>query len=128
MRPRKIIAPVTLFAKVPSKEYQAVREIAFGERRSIADVTRQAIAEFVANHKAGTSREKKPSILSPSDRRRFDAEATAAFQRLRDDPKAWQEELEERKLWEATLPDGLGADDVPEKARTPRRTRRTRHD
>ncbi len=31
----------------------------------------------------------------------------ADFAALRQDPQAWQEELEERKLWEQTLLDGL---------------------
>ena len=31
----------------------------------------------------------------------------ADFAALRADPVAWKEELEERKLWEATLADGL---------------------
>jgi hypothetical protein len=30
----------------------------------------------------------------------------AAFARLRNDPKAWQEEQAERVLWEKTLSDG----------------------
>lgn len=33
--------------------------------------------------------------------------ADAAYATLRQDPKAWQAELDERMLWEATLSDGL---------------------
>ena len=33
------------------------------------------------------------------------------FAALRADPAAWQEELEERKLWENTLSDGLDKDE-----------------
>ena len=37
-------------------------------------------------------------------------ETNAAYAALRADPKAWQEELEERRLWDATLMDDLGGD------------------
>lgn len=30
-----------------------------------------------------------------------------AYAALKDDPKAWEQELAERKLWENTLADGL---------------------
>jgi len=32
------------------------------------------------------------------------------YARLREDPEAWAEELEERRLWECTLMDGLEDD------------------
>ena len=35
-----------------------------------------------------------------------------AYARLREDPEAWAEELEERRLWDTTLMDGL-EDDPP---------------
>src|SRR5438552_13461174 len=34
-------------------------------------------------------------------------EANAAFAAMRNDPKAWAQELEERRLWDNTLSDGL---------------------
>jgi Arc/MetJ-type ribon-helix-helix transcriptional regulator len=37
----------------------------------------------------------------------FWQEVREAYARLRHDPQAWQEELEERRLWENTLMDGL---------------------
>jgi predicted transcriptional regulator len=40
-------------------------------------------------------------------RKRFLEECNRAYARLKADPKAWQEELAERKAWEATLADGL---------------------
>lgn len=40
-------------------------------------------------------------------RSRFLDESNAAFAVLRRDESAWQEELQERKLWDATLADGL---------------------
>jgi predicted transcriptional regulator len=40
-------------------------------------------------------------------RKKFLEECNRAYARLRADPKAWAEELAERKLWDATLADGL---------------------
>jgi predicted transcriptional regulator len=40
-------------------------------------------------------------------REQFYAEFNAAFERLRADPAAWEDELAERALWETTLADGL---------------------
>jgi predicted DNA-binding protein len=40
-------------------------------------------------------------------RERLLDEANAAYARLKSDPKAWQEELAERKQWDVTLADGL---------------------
>lgn len=44
-------------------------------------------------------------------RKRFLEEANRAFAALRNNPRAWKEEAEERKAWESTLGDGLGSDD-----------------
>ena len=38
-------------------------------------------------------------------------ETNKAYALLRKDKKAWKEELEERKLWECTLMDGLEDDE-----------------
>ena len=43
-------------------------------------------------------------------RQRIVEQANAVYAELRADPQAWQEELEERTAWEATLSDGLGED------------------
>ena len=40
-------------------------------------------------------------------RDKFLDEVNAAYARLRADPKAWKEELAERKEWDGTLMDGL---------------------
>lgn len=40
-------------------------------------------------------------------RRRFLAEINAAYARVREDARAWGEELEERGVWEATSGDGI---------------------
>ena len=39
-------------------------------------------------------------------RKKIFEEANRAFAALKADPKAWADELEERKAWEATLGDG----------------------
>ena len=55
-RERKLEAPVTLFAAIETAQHQALREIAFEQRRSIADVVREAISQYVAKHPAIRSR------------------------------------------------------------------------
>jgi predicted transcriptional regulator len=55
--------------------------------------------------------EPMPAILDQAVReyrdRLFWDEVDAAYRELQADPASWAEELEERKLWEATLMDGL---------------------
>lgn len=46
-RGRKLEGPVTLFAAIETQQHEALRSIAFDERRSLADVVRQAIDEFL---------------------------------------------------------------------------------
>jgi len=40
-------------------------------------------------------------------RDRFFRELDESYARLQADPEAWQEELDDRRLWESTLADGL---------------------
>jgi hypothetical protein len=49
---RKLASPVTLFAAVEADQHEALRAIAFSERRSLADVVREALAAFLARHPA----------------------------------------------------------------------------
>jgi len=44
---RKLDAAVTLFAAIEAKQHEALREIAFKEKRSLADVVREALDEYV---------------------------------------------------------------------------------
>ena len=44
-------------------------------------------------------------------RRRFLEAANEEYARLRADPTAWGEELEERRLWDSTLLDALESDE-----------------
>lgn len=46
-REKKLEAPVTLFAAMESDQHEILRRIAFNQRRSIADIVRQAIDEFI---------------------------------------------------------------------------------
>ena len=43
------------------------------------------------------------------DRQKFFAKVNAAYKALKSDPKAWQEELEERAEWDGTLLDDLAS-------------------
>lgn len=49
-RSKKLTTPVTLFAAIEQKQHEALRKLAFAERRSIADLTRDAIQEYIARH------------------------------------------------------------------------------
>jgi len=49
---KKLAAPVTLFAAIEAEQHQALRQIAFAERRSLADVVREALTGFIAQHPA----------------------------------------------------------------------------
>ena len=45
---KKLTAPVTLFAAIEAEQHEALRGIAFAERRSLADVVREALNAFLA--------------------------------------------------------------------------------
>lgn len=53
-RKKKLEGPVTLFAAIEAAQHEALRTIAFREKRSLADVVRQALTEFIAHHKSRT--------------------------------------------------------------------------
>ncbi len=55
---RKLDAPITLFAAIEADQHEALRRIAFDEHRSIADVAREAIGEYLTKRigKAGKAR------------------------------------------------------------------------
>lgn len=44
---KKLESPVTLFAAIEEKQHTALREIAFKERRSLADVVRESLDAFL---------------------------------------------------------------------------------
>jgi hypothetical protein len=47
---KKLAAPVTLFAVIEVEQHDALRAIAFAERRSLADVVREALSLYLAQH------------------------------------------------------------------------------
>jgi len=44
---KKLKQPITLFAAIEARQHEALREIAFKERRSLADVVREALDAFI---------------------------------------------------------------------------------
>jgi hypothetical protein len=52
-RDRKLTSPVTLFAAIEADQHEALRAIAFAERRSLADVVRGALDAYLAQHQRG---------------------------------------------------------------------------
>ena len=57
-REKKLEAPVTLFAAIETKQHEALREIAFEERRSIADLVREAITRFIEKYPRRQARQR----------------------------------------------------------------------
>ena len=47
-REKKMEAPVTLFAAIETTQHDALRSIAFEQHRSVADIVREAIGEYIA--------------------------------------------------------------------------------
>jgi Arc/MetJ-type ribon-helix-helix transcriptional regulator len=63
-REKKLEAPVTLFAAIEAHQHEGLRVIAFRQRRSIADVVREAIDEFLQKH-AGELKAARRAALNP---------------------------------------------------------------
>jgi hypothetical protein len=77
----------SLTVRIDVKSHQALRELAAQTGETLQAVLSRAIEEY--------------------QRKRFWEQANADYAALRNDPEAWQEELEERALWESALTDGL---------------------
>jgi hypothetical protein len=73
--------------RIQSESYSKLRELADDAGVTMPEVLAEAIDELY--------------------RRRFLDECNRAYGRLKADPKAWKEELDERKKWAQTLNDGL---------------------
>jgi hypothetical protein len=43
---KKLEAPVTLFAAIEAEQHEFLRTVAFRERRSLADLVREALTDF----------------------------------------------------------------------------------
>jgi hypothetical protein len=67
----------------------------------------QQILRFLANREGESIQAVLEKAVSDYRRRRILEEGNQAYARLRANPEAWAEELEERKVWEGTLADGL---------------------
>ena len=64
---KKLETPMTLFAAIEAEQHEALRTIAFQERRSIADIVRQAIDELIARQAkpAKTTKPERMKVTSP---------------------------------------------------------------
>jgi hypothetical protein len=61
-REKKVDNPVALFVTIESAAHDALRTIAFSRKSSLADVVREAVADFVA---------KQPKVLKDASRFSF---------------------------------------------------------
>jgi len=48
--PRKLVSPVTLFAAIEQRQHEALRQLAFDQKRSLADVARDALQAYIERH------------------------------------------------------------------------------
>lgn len=89
--------------RINERTRETLREIARQEHASMQAVLERAVEEY--------------------RRKRFLEELNSAYEDLRRDPKAWSEIEAERTVWDATLVDGLPADEVwDEESRSVRKT------
>lgn len=77
--------------RITEQTREILRELAEETGESMQDVLARAVESY--------------------QRQRFWQRVNAAYSKLRSDPEAWQQELEERAAWDVTLKDGL--DDFP---------------
>ena len=52
-RQKKLESPITLFAAIEASQHEALRTIAFKERRSMADVVREALEKYIQAQSGG---------------------------------------------------------------------------
>ncbi|MGO8792331.1 MAG: toxin-antitoxin system protein [Terriglobia bacterium] len=81
------VANRTPIVRISPRSHDLLRQIAEDERQSMQSVLDRALERY--------------------RREKFLRAANADFEALRDDPRAWKEELRERELWEQTSADGL---------------------
>jgi hypothetical protein len=77
---------------------------------SISETSHRILQEL-AEQTGQTMTEVLDKALDAYRRKVFFEQLQADYAALRADPEAWAEELAERKLWEATLMDGLDPDE-----------------
>lgn len=75
----------------------------------VSDSSHQTL-KFLAAQKKQPMQSVIENAIETLRRQAMLEEANAAFQALKRDPQAWQEELAERALWEQTLLDGVDAE------------------
>lgn len=73
--------------RIGHTDHAALTEMAEASGKSMAEILSEAIHEF-----------RRIQLLKQTNE---------AYARLKSDPKAWEEEIRERELWETTLTDGL---------------------
>jgi hypothetical protein len=73
--------------RIQPDSYAKLRQLASNSGTTMPEVLAEAIDELY--------------------RKRFLDDCNRAYARLKADPKAWQQELEERRAWDVTLGDGL---------------------
>lgn len=78
--------------RVSREIHEKLRELARNEGMSMQGVLEKALNEYQKN--------------------RFFDSLNTSFAALKNDPEAWAEELQERRLWENTLKDGLETDEI----------------
>ena len=81
------MATASRTVRIKPETHQRLQRLARDSKRSLPDVLDEAIGAY--------------------ERRVFLEGLSEDFARLRADPEVWQEELEERALWDCTLMDGL---------------------
>jgi hypothetical protein len=76
----------------------------------ISEVSHQLLKEL-AEQTGQTMMDVLDKALDAYRRKVFFEQLNAGYAELRADPEAWAEHLAERKLWDATLMDGLDPDE-----------------
>ena len=76
----------------------------------ISEASHQVLKEL-AEQTGQTMMEVLDKALDAYRRKVFFEQLNAGYAELRADPEAWAEHLAERKLWDATLMDGLDSDE-----------------
>lgn len=79
--------PTTTTVRISRETQQVLQTLAVIEGETIRGVLERAVSSY--------------------QRRAMLEEGNRAYAKLRENPKDWTEELEERRIWEATLSDGL---------------------
>jgi predicted transcriptional regulator len=77
--------------RISAASHQTLKEVAEATGQTMTDVLDKALDAY--------------------RRKLFFEQMNAGYAELRADPEAWAEHLAERKLWDATLMDGLDADE-----------------